>query len=258
MKIGLYQMINQGLVNLNYSQMEKGIVEASKKKCDVIIFPECALTGYPPVENKLNLHLIENDVLFYERKLKKLAKDFEIYLIFGTIRYEKDKRYNSLKVINHQGELVEYYDKRALWGYDLTNFEKGLKYKKVEINGVIIGLSICFEIRFPEFYREHKKNEVDVMLTCFCDISSDDNKARYDLIKGHIRTRAVENVIPHLSVNSATRYQTAPTGVYDIYGNEVIKTDRNVNQLLVYTYEKQELGYGVKGILEISKSFSEF
>ena len=254
MKIGLYQMVNHGMISLNYCQIREGIIEAHENNCDLVVFPECALTGYPPVETKIDLNSMKNDIDLYEKKLRKDAKDFNIYLIFGTIRFDGEKRYNTLKVINREGKVIEHYDKRALWGYDLQNFEQGHAYKSVYIDNLHIGLSICFEIRFPEFYRQHRINNVDLMLTCFCDISAQDNPSRYDLIKGHIQTRAVENILTHLTVNSASIYQTAPTGIFDIYGYEILRTAKHVNELLVYTYERQELSYGAKGILEISKN----
>ena len=257
MKIGLYQMINQGDISRNFSVMEQGVIEAFNSACKVVVFPECALTGYPPIETQVDLNSIKDDVALFEEKLKQTAKKYNINIIFGTIRFENDKRFNTLKVIDQEGHMIDYYDKRALWGYDLQNFQHGQTYKSIIIDDVKIGLSICFEIRFPEYYREHKNHAVDLMLTCFCDTSAVESPTRYNLIKGHIQTRAVENVIPHLSVNSASKFQSAPTGIYDIYGNELMSAHLNVNQLLIYAYQKQEVGYGAKGILEISKNLSK-
>lgn len=253
MKIGLYQMVNAREISLNFSLMEKAIVEGKNKECDLIVFPECALTGYPPVEIKSIDVIDERTVSFFEEKIRCLAKDYKIFVIFGTIRFNQGKKYNSLKVIDDYGVEIDYYDKRALWGYDLENFEQGKKYTKVRIKQINIGLSICFEIRFPEYYRAHKKEHVDLMITSFCDVSEFENEPRYQLIKGHIQTRAVENVIPHLSVNSASMIQTAPTAAYNMYGFEVIASSRNTNELVVYEYEKPELSFGAKGIIEVSK-----
>ena len=258
MKIGLYQMINHGHVIDNFQEMKKGIIEAKNENCDVVVFPECALTGYPPIELKSISSVTINEILNYEEKLADLSKFYDMFIIFGTIRYENRQRYNSLKVIDNQGTFITHYDKRALWGYDLQNFTMGDSYGKVNIKGITIGLSICFEIRFPEFYREHKSNDVDIMLTCFCDVSEQDSLFRCDLIKGHIQTRAVENVLPHLSVNSASKYQTAPTAVYSIIGSELMVAEKNISQLIAYVYEKPVISYGPKGIKEVSSQIASF
>ncbi|WP_160317140.1 hypothetical protein [Oxobacter pfennigii] len=50
----------------------------------------------------------------------------------------------------------------------------------------------------------------------FCDVSNEDSMERYDMIKAHLITRAVENVMTVISVNSTSHYQTAPAAVIDI------------------------------------------
>lgn len=248
-------MINRGDIGLNFNQMNLGILEGVKNQCDLIVFPECALTGYPPIEIPSIDDMNEQSITFFESKLKLLAKSYKIFLIFGSIRFDQGKKYNTLKVIDDQGNEIDYYDKRALWGYDLNHFTEGSKYTKVTIKNVTIGLSICFEIRFPEFYRAHKKENVDLMITSFCDVSNKENENRYQIIKAHIQTRAVENVIPHLSVNSASMFQTAPTAVYDLYGNEIAYANKNMNELVIYNYKKENLSFGAQGIIEVSKKF---
>ena len=56
---------------------------------------------------------------------------------------------------------IKSYDKRALWGWDNDNFAKGNSDGIVEIDGVVFGIRICFEIRFPEFFREFYKRNTD-------------------------------------------------------------------------------------------------
>lgn len=60
--------------------------------------------------------------------------------------------------------------------------------------------------------------QTDLNVILFYDVSDFADAARYDLIKAHIQTRAVENVTPALSVNTTRPYQTAPTGLYSASG----------------------------------------
>lgn len=85
-----------------------------------------------------------------------------------------------------------------------------------------------------------------------------DDKERYDLIRGHIRTRAVENVCNTLTVNTIYPYQTAPTALYDKSGRELCQLERNIEGLLVYSYdnlENKKMDFGERGRKEISDLF---
>lgn len=79
---------------------------------------------------------------------------------------------------------------------------------------------------------------------------------RYDLIKSHIRTRAVENVCHTLSVDTIRPYQTAPTALYDKSGYTLAELDRNKEDLLIYDLKDMELGFGELGRKEISDLLS--
>ncbi|MCR4566517.1 MAG: hypothetical protein K5769_00495 [Pseudobutyrivibrio sp.] len=48
MRLAAYQFATSGNCNHNLEIIKKAIVRASENKVDLIIFPECALTGYPP------------------------------------------------------------------------------------------------------------------------------------------------------------------------------------------------------------------
>ena len=48
MRIGAYQFAVSGSVNENYNEIEKAIYFAKHKGVQLLIFPECSLTGYPP------------------------------------------------------------------------------------------------------------------------------------------------------------------------------------------------------------------
>ena len=75
------------------------------------------------------------------------------------------------------------------------------------------------------------------------------------MIKAHIRTRAVKNVCYTMSVNMAGLYQTAPTAIYDRFGNTIVELNRNMPGLLVYDLVLPQLNFGKCGRKEISDAF---
>ena len=107
-------------------------------------------------------------------------------------------------------------------------------------------------INFPEFFRELYRENVELCLVSFCDISQTENKERYELIKAHLRTRAVENVFTVLSVNDISSFQTVPAAVIDPNGAVILEMERNKEGLLIYDYVRSEDSFGMLGRKEIS------
>jgi deaminated glutathione amidase len=77
------------------------------------------------------------------------------------------KPLNSLYLINSDGQIVDRYDKRFCTQSDLRNFSPGDHFVVFDLNGVKCGLQICYDVRFPELYRQYAKLGVQLMLHSF-------------------------------------------------------------------------------------------
>lgn len=247
MKIGVYQFKGSSDLSDNHEAIKRGIIKAAEAKVRLLVFQECAASGYPPVETpeigKLDFHQLN----LYLEEIRILAKKFDIYIALGTIRNQEGKHYNSLFIINPEGQIAGTYDKRALWGWDTDNFSRGSKSGIYEIDNIKVGFRICFEVRFPEYFRELFKEGVQLCFVSFCDVSDQDFTPRYEIIKAHLITRAVENVMTVASVNSISNYQTAPTAVIDSNGFVICEAPKNCEHLLVYEYEAPPVDFGARG-----------
>lgn len=250
-KIGAYQFAITNDINHNFEIIKKAIVQAANEGVKMLVFPECALTGYPP-RNLEKSSLVEFDKLtwVYEQ-LQNIVNDNAIYVIVGTIIKEDARYYNSAIVFIPYGRRVIYH-KRALWGWDKENFSVGDEKGVFEIDGWKVGIRICFEVRFPEFFRELYKEHTDLNVILFYDVSDYDDVDRYEMIKSHIRTRAVENITYTMSVDAIYPYQTAPTLLYDKSGCLLGENQRNEEKLMVYDLENKQLDFGEQGRKEIS------
>ena len=89
----------------------------------------------------------------------------------------------------------------------------------------------------------------------FYDVSDKNDVFRYEMIKSHIMTRAVENVTYTLSVNAISPFQTAPTILFGRSGQVLNETARNGEGLLVYDLKKEKLTFGEAGRKEITDMF---
>ena len=250
MRIAAYQFAVSGNISENYKEIEKAIYFAKNEDVHLIIFPECSLTGYPP-RNITNSSCVDfNLVHIMCEKLQSIANENNISLLLGTIFKEKEI-YNRAMLFQPNSQ-IKFYDKRALWGWDKDNFAKGSNDGIFEIEGIQFGIRICFEVRFPEFFRELYKRNTDINLVLFYDVADKDDKERYNLIKGHLQTRAVENVTTTISVNAIAPFQTAPIMVLGKSGQCIKECVRNKPDLLIYDFKKTENDFGEKGRTLIS------
>ena len=249
MKIAVFQFASTDNISHNFSAMERAVLQASAHGVRVLVFHECALCGYPPVEtemDKIDFELLNASIV----KLQQLAIAHDLYIAFGTIRKDGGKLYNATQLLAPSGEILGHYDKRALWGWDLDHFSKGNSLGIFEIDGVKIGFRICFEVRFPEYFRELFRGNAELCFVSFCDVSESEDMGRYEIIKAHLRTRAVENVMTVVSVNSISNYQTAPTAVFDINGTMRKEAPRNEEHLLLYDHTTPEIGWAAEGRIQ--------
>lgn len=247
MRIGVFQFASSADIQVNAALIYKAIRDASKANVRLLVFHECAACGYPPIEAP-DIHSIDDTALnaLYDR-VCQFAREYNLYVALGTIRRGNGKRYNSIRVISPEGRSLGDYDKRALWGWDLDHFARGSYPGIFDIDGIRVGFRICFEVRFPEYFRELFQAKVALCFVSFSDVSEQDAPERYQIIRSHLLTRAVENVMTVVSVNSISNHQTAPTAVFDINGHAVLEAPRNVETLLVYDFKKPEIGFSAQG-----------
>ena len=254
MRVGIYQFAMADNPRENMTHIKTAVSEAARNGVELLFLPECALSGYPKeypyTIEEVNFSEVENAL----NDLEELAADNDLYIVAGTAEYANGEYYNSAVLAIPNNKAYTIYRKRALWGWDAENFTPGDIVEGVfEKSGFRIGIRICYEVRFPEYFRELYSKNVDCAVVLFCDTSTDDSMERFDLIKAHLRTRAVENVFPILSVNSATKSQTAPTMAIDQNGSVVSELPRHNEELLIYELEKgTQISFAAKGRKHIS------
>jgi predicted amidohydrolase len=246
-RIGAYQFPVTGGIEENLRVMRKAAALAKAEGVRLLAFCECALTGYPP-EKTESARAVDGAAL--ERalcELQRLAASSGMYLLAGSVTRREGRHYNSALLFTPDGGAPLLYDKRALWGWDLDNFAPGAGGGIWGIDGYRFGVRICYEVRFPEYFRELYQGKVDFAVVLFSDISETDDLDRYELIKAHLRTRASELACPVLSVNDISLFQTAPTGVYDGDGTPVRELVKGREGLLVYDFERREPSFSGRG-----------
>ena len=153
MKISIAQFKSTlGAVEENFYVAER-LIEAARNS-DVILLPELWSTGYypTPVES-----FADKDGNRTKDFLCAAAKKFNVNIIGGSVIVSSGgKIFNRSLVANRRGEIVATYDKTHLFSFADEDkiFDAGNKISTVELDGVRCGLAVCYDLRFPEFFRK--------------------------------------------------------------------------------------------------------
>ena len=147
MKIALAQ-INPtvGDIPANGAKITENIRAAAKANADIVIFPELAITGYPPEDLLLKTSFIKAA----SAELENIAKQSSgIWAVVGTPATDGGKLYNAAAIL-HDGKIVDYVYKTELPNYGVFDekryFSKAASVKAIDIAGIKTSVTICEDI----------------------------------------------------------------------------------------------------------------
>ena len=127
---------------------------AAKKRAEIIVFPECALTGYCFSSLEESFSVAEPVFGPSSRAIASLCTELNVYTIIGLLEKDGEKYYNTVALIGPKG-LVGKYRKLHLPFLGIDRFvdpgNQPLKVFETEVGR--IGMIICFDIRMPESAR---------------------------------------------------------------------------------------------------------
>ena len=214
-KVAGIQMASSPQLASNLTEAERLIAIAAGQGAKIVVLPEYfCIMGVKDID-KVAVREIAGDGPI-QRFLAKLAKKYKIWLIGGTmpiVSNYPNKVRNSCLVFNDKGVQVARYDKIHLFGLDLgtehyheeNTIESGNEVVVVDTPYGKIGLSICYDLRFPELYRAMGEVDIIVIPSAFTETTG---KAHWESL---IRARAIENLC----------YVIAPAqGGYHLSGRE--------------------------------------
>ena len=140
----------------------------SKRLADFVFLPEVWTVGWDCPSFPVCAENI-NDSLSLAM-LKRIAKKYSVNIIGGSFIENKanGELFNTCPVINRDGNLVCTYEKNHLFSYygcaEGDYITAGKNPVLVNLDGVKIGLTICYDIRFPEIFREYRKSGADILV----------------------------------------------------------------------------------------------
>lgn len=161
---------------------------------DLLIFPEMTLTGFTMKSNKFAEQLEGESYNFFS----DLAKGANCSIMYGVIEKGKNKNFNDLIHLNNQGKIVSIYRKIHPFSYSREDkfYGKGKSLVITKVKGYEIGLSICYDLRFPELYRFYGKEKVHILV----DIANWP-ESRIEHWLALLKARAIENQCYVIGIN---------------------------------------------------------
>lgn len=152
----------------------------------LLIFPEMTLTGF----TMDSVRFAEEEKGDSYQYFSAMARKNNMEVIAGFIEKSEGKIYNSLVHFSTEGEQKSKYRKIHPFSYSGENlhYSRGEKTVISGIDNWKIGLSICYDLRFPELFRRYAKERVELMV-----VIANWPVKRIEHWKTLLKARAIEN-----------------------------------------------------------------
>jgi nitrilase len=196
--IAAVQMASGPTVEGNLKEAARLIAMAAEQGAKLVALPE-----YFPIigmdeRDKVKVRETEGDGPI-QTFLSSMARRLGIWIIGGSVPLVAsvpDKVRNSCLVYDEHGKRVARYDKIHLFGFEMgaesysepRTIEPGKDVVVIDSPFGRIGLSICYDLRFPELYRAMKNVDLIVVPSAFTETTG---KAHWEIL---LRARAIENL----------------------------------------------------------------
>lgn len=152
----------------NYNKVREILERDMVQDFDLLILPEVWTVGWSCEDFTACAEFIEDSETI--NFLSEIAKKYDVNILGGSFiqKMPAGKSLNTCPVFNRKGELVASYSKNHLYSYcgctEGDYIKVGDSPVMVDIDGVKIGLTICYDIRFPEIYRAYREAGADLLV----------------------------------------------------------------------------------------------
>ena len=205
MKIAALQMVSTGVLTDNLRQADDLLQQAAAQGAELAVLPEyfCLIGQHDADKLAIQEPFGAGPI---QQFLAERAKSLGLWIVGGTLPLTAslaDRVFNSTLVFNPLGQCVARYDKIHLFRFD--NGTERYDESRVLERGTAptqfalpsqdghtwqVGLSVCYDLRFPELYRGYAKDGVDLILVPSA-FTHTTGRAHWEIL---LRARAIENL----------------------------------------------------------------
>ena len=221
-------------IDENLNKILAAAKEAANKSADLVVFPECCLTGYIFASRQEAMPFAESIPGPSSQRVGSLCQELNLYIVFGLLERDNGKLFNAAVLTGPQG-VIWRYRKNHLPFQGIDRFvdlgNEPFRVYQTTIGN--IGLQICYDIVFPESSRVMTLLGADIIV-----LSTNFAKRICDNLAYVINTRAIENKVHVVSCNRV--------GVErgNLFGGLSKIVDASGHILAVASPDREEIIYG--------------
>lgn len=197
---------------------------AGRLGVDIVIFPECATTGYflgsrladlaEPVDGPTTA------------KLSAMARDNGVHLAVGAFTRKDNGIYNSQLLFSPAGKLLAVYDKAHLFASEREFCQRGEGAQVVDTALGKIGMTICYDLIFPDYVRHIVDRGADFVINSTDWINDTYQRETWGfsgpVTQGVAATRALENLTVVAMANRVGLEHANPELAFTSFGYSCI------------------------------------
>jgi len=209
--VAAVQMVSTPRIDENLQSAAGMIAEAAARGAELVALPEYFAIMGMKESDKVKAREEEGHGPI-QGFLADTARRHGIWLVGGSmplVASRPEKVLNSTLVYNPQGERVARYDKIHLFGFqkgeerynESATIEAGRQPVSFMTPFGRVGLSICYDMRFPELYRALGVNDLLVIPAAFTEVTG---RAHWEIL---LRARAIENQCYVLAVAQGGKHE---------------------------------------------------
>jgi deaminated glutathione amidase len=205
LRVGAVQLCSSNDLAANLARCRELTAQAAAEGAQLVVLPECfSFLGRRDGEKLAIAESFEagaaGPVL---GALRELAARHGIWIVGGgtpeRVSGDPGRAYNTAIVLDPRGELVARYHKIHLFDVDIPggavlresdSTARGEQPVVVDIAGAPVGVTICYDVRFPELYRRLVKDMGAQVLLVPAAFTAHTGAAHWHLL---LRARAIEN-----------------------------------------------------------------
>ncbi|MGE5365498.1 MAG: nitrilase-related carbon-nitrogen hydrolase [Bacteroidota bacterium] len=205
----------------------------------LLVFPEMTLTGFSMKAAPMSETLGESTFGFFS----SVAQSTGCHILAGMVENDDGRLHNTLMHIDNTGKLLNKY--RKIHPFSVSGedryFSAGSLPVITEIAGMKAGLSICYDLRFPELFRYYAKERVDIIINI-----ANWPVQRIEHWKTLSRARAIENQCYFAGINRTGtdaygHHYNGCSVLIDPLGHDVIPFSNEQNCILEAEVNKEEV-----------------
>ncbi|NNE88504.1 MAG: carbon-nitrogen hydrolase family protein [Silicimonas sp.] len=200
MRVGLVQLTSSDDPQANISVVQDFVAEAAKQGADFVLTPEvtnCVSNSRRHQETVLCSESEDPTLAALRTQAAKLG----IWLLIGSLGLKSDgddpRFFNRSFLIAPDGEISARYDKIHMFDVDLSEtetyresdgYQPGKKAVLTKVAGIPLGMTVCYDLRFPYLFRGLAKSGARIM-TVPAAFSPETGPAHWEVL---LRARAIE------------------------------------------------------------------